>query len=238
MHALHRPTCSQYSDGHSCVLQGSKYAGVSPWLATQLSVDGRTTSTSTTEVQETVRYRTPPPQLRVHVDHGELDHVPVGSSEDDGNGGGDGDGDGDGDPSTTGLNGDDEADNDKLDERGGGVGVNDSDADELAAADDDSEVAPNPDAGGTEALVDGVTVSVVDTVAVIDSVGDGDEHIVLPDDENCPTPQLPEQFAVASLLVAPYRPALQFVHVPLPASEYWPAGHANAIALVDPAGHA
>ena len=38
--------------------------------------------------------------------------------------------------------------------------------------------------------------------------------------------------------VAPYSPALQFVHVDAPATEYCPAGHIAAVGDTEPAGHA
>ena len=48
----------------------------------------------------------------------------------------------------------------------------------------------------------------------------------------------PLQAAVVSPAALPYRPALQLVHSPAPAREYWPAGHSNVVGDVDPAGHA
>ena len=63
-------------------------------------------------------------------------------------------------------------------------------------------------------------------------------HPVLPANENWPPLQLPLQLAVVNPAVRPYNPALQFVHAPAAASEYWPAGHRDAVDEVEPAGHA
>ena len=85
-----------------------------------------------------------------------------------------------------------------------------------------------------------VTLTEDDTVIVTNDVvvADGDEHIVLPADEYCPALQLPLQFAVVMPTALPYRPALQFVHAPAPASENCPAGQTTAVGVVDCAGHA
>ncbi len=48
----------------------------------------------------------------------------------------------------------------------------------------------------------------------------------------------PLQFAVPSAVVLPNLPAAQSRQMPVPAREYVPAGHATAVALVDPSGHA
>ncbi len=45
------------------------------------------------------------------------------------------------------------------------------------------------------------------------------------------------QLAVGSADVAPYRPALQFVHTVAPVREYLPAGQLTAVALTDAEGH-
>jgi len=37
--------------------------------------------------------------------------------------------------------------------------------------------------------------------------------------------------------VAPYKPALQFVHTLMPCTLYWPARHCTGVDDVDPAGH-
>ena len=55
---------------------------------------------------------------------------------------------------------------------------------------------------------------------------------------NVPAGHTPVQLDVFSPLLAPYLPALQFVHVPAPAKLYLPSEHTTAVALVDPAGHA
>jgi hypothetical protein len=48
----------------------------------------------------------------------------------------------------------------------------------------------------------------------------------------------PEQDDVATPDVEPYRPALQLIQDPAPASAYVPAGHRDAVGVVDPAGQA
>ena len=55
------------------------YTGATPWLATQLSVDGSWMVGSAADTQLTERYFTPPPQLRVHDDHCDVSHTPAGS---------------------------------------------------------------------------------------------------------------------------------------------------------------
>ncbi len=55
---------------------------------------------------------------------------------------------------------------------------------------------------------------------------------------NRPPTHSPLQFAVPCANAAPNRPAAQALQVPAPGREYVPAGHTDAVALVDPAGHA
>ena len=53
-----------------------------------------------------------------------------------------------------------------------------------------------------------------------------------------PPKHAPVHDATPTAAVLPYRPALQFVHVPAAARLYCPAGHVTWVALMDPAGHA
>jgi hypothetical protein len=62
--------------------------------------------------------------------------------------------------------------------------------------------------------------------------------LVDPSAQAYPAAQLPLHAADGSPGTAPYRPAAQDVHDDDPASEYLPAGHTDAVALVDPAAHA
>ena len=67
----------------------------------------------------------------------------------------------------------------------------------------------------------------------------------MPDDVLAPLPSQytpglhsPLQFATVVRTVVPYRPGAQPEHTPAPALLYRPAGHAVAVPLVEPAGHA
>ena len=53
-----------------------------------------------------------------------------------------------------------------------------------------------------------------------------------------PALQMPLHVAVAQAEWLPYRPAVQFKHCAAAFDEYVPGGHATAVALVEPAGHA
>ena len=53
-----------------------------------------------------------------------------------------------------------------------------------------------------------------------------------------PAAHAPLHEAVVSIVASPYSPMEHAVHAVAPAREYWPAEHATAVALVDPAGHA
>ena len=55
---------------------------------------------------------------------------------------------------------------------------------------------------------------------------------------NVPPGHRPVQADIASPVLAPYVPALQFVHVPAPAKLYLPTGHMTAVELVLPDGQA
>ena len=57
-------------------------------------------------------------------------------------------------------------------------------------------------------------------------------------DPYLPASQGPVQAAVGSPLTAPYRPALQLVHVPAPVKLYLPGGQMLAVGVVDPAAQA
>jgi len=57
-------------------------------------------------------------------------------------------------------------------------------------------------------------------------------------DPNVPAGHGAVHAAVPRPDVAPYSPALQFVHNPAPDKLYVPAGHTDTVALVDPATHA
>ena len=68
---------------------------------------------------------------------------------------------------------------------------------------DDGDAVPETDTDvETLAVPDVDTVNV--PVPVMDRVGDGDEHIVLPAAAYCPEPHVPVQLAVVSPAVAPY----------------------------------
>ena len=58
------------------------------------------------------------------------------------------------------------------------------------------------------------------------------------DEPYAPPGHKPLQLAFVSPALDPYRPAAQGVHVAALPTEYWPAGHSTAVALVEPAGHA
>jgi hypothetical protein len=63
--------------------------------------------------------------------------------------------------------------------------------------------------------------------------------VVSPDtDPNRPASQGPLQLALGMPDTAPYRPGAQSTHTLAPARLYFPAGHATATGLVDPATHA
>jgi hypothetical protein len=53
-----------------------------------------------------------------------------------------------------------------------------------------------------------------------------------------PPKHAPVHDTTPTAAVLPYRPALQFVHVPAAARLYCPAGHVTCVELMDPAGHA
>ena len=55
---------------------------------------------------------------------------------------------------------------------------------------------------------------------------------------NLPAGHTPVQLDVLSPVLAPYVPALQFVHAPAPVKLYVPNGQIIAVALMLPAGHA
>ncbi len=59
--------------------------------------------------------------------------------------------------------------------------------------------------------------------------------LVDPATQKCPAAQDPLQLDTGIAGVDPYRPAAQSIHTLAPASEYLPAGHAEAVALTDPA---
>ena len=59
--------------------------------------------------------------------------------------------------------------------------------------------------------------------------------MVDPTKQKYPAAQDPLQLDTAIAAVDPYRPAAQSTHTLAPLSEYLPAGHANAVAFVDPA---
>ena len=62
--------------------------------------------------------------------------------------------------------------------------------------------------------------------------------LVEPVEHAYPAVHWPLHAAVPTAAVAPYRPAAHILHAPAPAKLYWPAGHAAAVELVDPAAHA
>ncbi len=59
--------------------------------------------------------------------------------------------------------------------------------------------------------------------------------LVDPATQKYPAAQGPLQLDTAIADVDPYRPAAQSTHTLAPVREYLPAGHANAVALTDPA---
>jgi hypothetical protein len=59
--------------------------------------------------------------------------------------------------------------------------------------------------------------------------------LVDPATQKYPAAHGPLQLATGIAVVDPYRPAAQSTHTLAPAREYLPAGHANAVALTDPA---
>ncbi len=59
--------------------------------------------------------------------------------------------------------------------------------------------------------------------------------LVDPAIQKYPAAQGPLQLDMAMAGVDPYRPGAQSVHTLAPVREYLPAGHANAVALTDPA---
>ena len=58
--------------------------------------------------------------------------------------------------------------------------------------------------------------------------------LVDPATQKYPAAQGPLQLDTPIAGVDPYRPAAQSTHTLAPAREYFPAGHANAVGLVDP----